>query len=114
MSTIAATPIAVPAPVLQPVITARPTFLGILRGEWIKMLSLRSTWWTLTATIAPITGVSLAVAWSLDATAADPATAAGLTTMHGAELVSGGFQMGMLTIAVLGALLITREYSTGM
>jgi ABC-2 type transport system permease protein len=29
-------------------------------------------------------------------------------------VVSGGFQMGMLTIAVLGALLITGEYSTGM
>jgi ABC-2 type transport system permease protein len=64
--------------------------------------------------MALITGVSLAVAFSLDAMAADPATASGVATANGAEVVSGGFQMGMLTIAVLGALLITGEYSTGM
>lgn len=34
--------------------------------------------------------------------------------MHGAEVISSGFHFGMLTIAVLGALLITGEYSTGM
>jgi ABC-2 type transport system permease protein len=56
----------------------------------------------------------LAVAASLNAMAADPATAGGLATANGAEAVSGGFQLGMLTIAVLGALLITGEYSTGM
>jgi ABC-2 type transport system permease protein len=114
MSTIVAAPEAVPAPVSRPAVHARPTFLGILRGEWTKLLSLRSTWWVLGATVALITLVSLAVAWSLDAMAADPVTAPGLTEIHGAELVSGGFQLGMLTIAVLGALLITGEYSTGM
>ena len=34
--------------------------------------------------------------------AADPATAPELATTKGAELVAGGFRMGMLTIAVLG------------
>jgi ABC-2 type transport system permease protein len=43
----------------------------------------------------------------------DPATAPGIEQMHGAEIVAGGFQFGMLTIAVLGALLITGEYATG-
>ena len=33
--------------------------------------------------------------------------------MHGAEVISSGFPFGMLTIAVLGALLITGEYATG-
>jgi ABC-2 type transport system permease protein len=98
-----------PAPV-----PARATFRGTVRGEWIKLLSLRSTWWVLAATVALITGVSLAVAASLDAMAADPATAGGPATANGAEAVSGGFQLGMLPIAVLGALLITGEYSTGM
>jgi len=113
MSTIAV-PAEATVPVTQPTVLARPTFLGILRGEWTKLLSLRSTWWVLGATVVLITGVSLAVAWSVDAMAADPVTAPGVTDIHGAELVSGGFQMGMLTIAVLGALLITGEYSTGM
>jgi ABC-2 type transport system permease protein len=113
MTTIVAVAEAVPVPVTR-VAPARPSFVGIVRGEWIKLLSLRSTWWTLAATVALITGVSLAVAYSLDGMAADPATAPQVATMNGAELVSGGFQIGMLTIAVLGALLITGEYSTGM
>ena len=114
MSTAVATPEALRPSAARPSVVARPTFLGVLRGEWIKLLSLRSTWWVLAATVLLITGVSLAVAFSLDATAADPATAGGVVPMRGADVVSGGFQLGMLTIAVLGALLITGEYSTGM
>jgi ABC-2 type transport system permease protein len=108
----AAEPVRTPSP--RSVVPARPSFLGILRGEWIKLLSLRSTWWVLAATVVLITGISLAVAYSLDAMAADPVTASGLATMNGAEVVSGGFQLGMVSVAVLGALLITGEYSTGM
>jgi ABC-2 type transport system permease protein len=114
MSTITATADAVHPPVARPAVNARPSFLGILRGEWRKLLSLRSTWWVLGATVVLITGVSLAVAASMNAMAADPVTAPALATTNGAEVVSGGFQIGMLTIAVLGALLITGEYSTGM
>lgn len=45
---------------------------------------------------------------------ADPALAPGIEQMHGVEVIAGGFHCGMLTIAVLGALLITGEYATGM
>ena len=91
----------------------QPTFAGVVRGEWIKLLSLRSTWWTLAATVAVITLVALAAAASLNAMADDPALAPGIEQMHGAEVISSGFHFGMLTIAVLGALLITGEYATG-
>ena len=114
MSTTVAAPEIHGGPTFRAAVPTRATFAGTVRGEWIKLLSLRSTWWVLAATIALITGVSLAVAASLDAMAADPATAGGLATANGAEAVSGGFQLGMLTLAVLGALLITGEYSTGM
>jgi ABC-2 type transport system permease protein len=90
------------------------TFAGIMRGEWIKLLSLRSTWWALISTAAIITVVSLAAAMSLSAMADDPGMAPGLGQMHGAEVIAQGFHFGMLTIAVLGALFITGEYSTGM
>ncbi len=115
MSTTLAAPEA-SVPVSRPTTTAHLTFLGVLRGEWTKLLSLRSTWWVLAATVVLITGISLAVAFSLEAVAADLAAAPGAAAApaSGAEVVSGGFQMGMLTIAVLGALLITGEYSTGM
>jgi ABC-2 type transport system permease protein len=114
MSTIAATADAVHQPVARSAVHARPSFLGILRGEWRKMLSLPSTWWVLGATVVLITGISLAVAATVDGMAADPVTAPALATTNGAELVSGGFQIGVSTIAVLGALFITGEYSTGM
>ena len=42
----------------------QPTFAGVVRGEWIKLLSLRSTWWALTSTAAVITLVALAAAAS--------------------------------------------------
>ena len=86
----------------------QPTFAGVVRGEWIKLLSLRSTWWALASTAAVITLVALV------AMADDPALAPGIEQMHGAEIVASGFPFGMLIIAVLGALSITGEYSTGM
>ena len=98
----------------RPDVPARSTFAGIMRGEWIKLLSLRSTWWTLGVTAALMPLVSLAAAASLGAMADDPLMAPALAQMHGAEVISGGFQIAMLTIAVLGALFITGEYSTGM
>ena len=44
----------------------QPTFAGVMRGEWIKLLSLRSTWWALASTAAVITLVALAAAASLN------------------------------------------------
>lgn len=113
MSTAVAVPQVVPVRAVPPV-ASRRTFAGVMRGEWIKLLSLRSTWWVLGATVAVMTLVSFAAAMSLDVMAEDPLTAPGLAQMHGAEIVSGGSQIGVVTIAVLGALLITGEYSTGM
>ncbi|RPF28314.1 ABC transporter permease subunit [Georgenia muralis] len=92
---------------------ARLSFAGVMRGEWIKMFSLRSTWWVLGIAAALMTLFALGQAMSLDLLAESPGAAA-LTTVHGAEIVSGGYPLGTVTIAVLGALLITGEYSTGM
>jgi ABC-2 type transport system permease protein len=101
-------------PGAAPAVAARRTFAGVMRGEWIKLLSLRSTWWALGAAAALMALASLAAAASLRFMAEDPATAAGLAEIRGAEIVSGGYGIGMVSIAVLGALLITGEYSTGM
>ena len=91
---------------------ARLSFLGVMKGEWIKLLSLRSTWWTMGITVAVMTLLALAQASSLQYFAEDAAAAG--ATLYGAEVVIGGYQFGTVTIAVLGALLMTGEYSTGM
>lgn len=93
---------------------ARSVHLGVLHAEWLKMLSLRSTWWALGATTVLVTLAAFAVGKSLDGLAADPSTAPILTEMDGVTVISGGYQIGMITIAVLGALAITGEYSTGL
>lgn len=114
MSTLVAAPEVLPVRATRPTVHARRTFAGVWRGEWIKLLSLRSTWWVLGATVAVMGLVSFAAAMSLDVMAEDPLMADALAQIHGAEIVSSGYQIGAVTIAVLGALLITGEYSTGM
>lgn len=90
----------------------RLSFAHLLRSEWIKLVSLRSTWWTLGATIVGMVGMSALMAISFTAFASD---------MGGVELeglgqqvMTFGFFFGQITVAVLGALVITGEYSTGM
>ncbi|WP_454084461.1 ABC transporter permease subunit [Georgenia sp. Marseille-Q6866] len=88
------------------------SLLGVLHGEWVKLLSLRSTWWIVAVTVVTMTLLAVGVAPT-----ADELVAYGVETggeAHGAELVVVGFQVGMVTLAVLGALLMTGEYGTGM
>ncbi|RPF27079.1 ABC transporter permease subunit [Georgenia muralis] len=91
---------------------AELSFAGVVRGEWIKLLSLRSTWWTLATTVALMALIALAASASLAEIVGDGPVGAPLP--HGAEFVTTGSQLGIVTVAVLGALLMTGEYSTGM
>jgi ABC-2 type transport system permease protein len=100
---------------------ARLTFAGVVRAEWIKLFSLRSTWWTLGLTVALMAGFALLQAWGVGlmldgrirAGAPGGAEVEGPFRITGAEVAIGGYQVGVLTLAVLGALLLTGEYSTG-
>lgn len=91
----------------------RVTQLGVLRSEWTKLYSLRSTRYALLATVVMTIGFGLiasAVTVSRWATMsiAEKATFDPLTT----SLI--GVRFGVLAIGVLGVLLITGEYTTGM
>jgi ABC-2 type transport system permease protein len=89
------------------------TFGGILRSEWIKLMSLRSTIWCyailvfLTIGLAALFGSTLNFSGGGEV---DHATSQGLAVQ--ASTLSIG--MSQLVIAVLGALVITGEYGTGM
>jgi len=81
---------------------------GTLASELTKIRSTRSTWWTLLALIVVTVGFG--------ALASFGATRGG---GHGPGFDAttrslGGLYLGQLIIAVLGALVITSEYSTGM
>ncbi|HEY5317383.1 MAG TPA: hypothetical protein VIJ20_05350 [Solirubrobacteraceae bacterium] len=91
----------------------RLTQAGVMRSEWTKLYSLRSTRYALLTTAVLTIGFGLiasAVTASRWATmsVADKATFSPLTT----SLL--GVRFGVLAIGVLGVLLITGEYTTGM
>ncbi|MCS5715557.1 ABC transporter permease [Herbiconiux sp. CPCC 205716] len=99
---------------LQPVPDARLRFTGILRSEWIKLTTLRSTLWAYAIlTVLQVAMGALLVMTQTDAmaagAAADPAAAA-----HAAVQISTlGVLFNQLVISVLGVLLISGEYGTG-
>lgn len=91
---------------------SRLTFGGILRSEWIKLRSLRSTAWCYLIAIVVTVGLALLVAGVRQASdgslTGDAARAAGVSA------ATVGVNFSELVVAVLGALMITGEYGTGM
>ncbi|UCR88486.1 ABC transporter permease subunit [Mycetocola spongiae] len=91
----------------------RLTFGGLLKSEWIKLRSLRSTLWSygLMVLIAAGMGVLFSATSEISTTPdmyqVTPALAVQMSVLI-------GFMFSQLVAAVLGALVITGEYSTGM
>ncbi|QJW36019.1 ABC transporter permease subunit [Cellulosimicrobium protaetiae] len=92
----------------------RLTFGHVLRSEWIKFRSLRSTWWTIGTTIVVMVLFSMSMAASLNFAAETPEMAAEMGNISTVQAIVLGYIFAQLSVAVLGALVITGEYSTGM
>lgn len=88
------------------------TFLNVLRAEWTKLWSLRSTRWSLLAVFFVTVGFSTLFCWGTIASW-DDIPAEDRATIDPVSTALGGLFFGQLVIAVLGALVITGEYSTG-
>ncbi len=91
---------------------------GILLAEWTKIRSVRSTLWTLILFVVITVGLTagltaLIVANWNNPGGSDNGHAAILLDPVGFILGTGIF-LGQLTICVLGALVMTTEYSSGM
>lgn len=89
----------------------RPNFAGVLRSEWIKLWSLRSTVWSFALIIAFTLGLCVTVGLVISPPD-DQAnqTFANLTATNAATLA---VMINQLVIAVLGTLVISGEYATG-
>lgn len=88
------------------------SFAGLFRSEWIKFWSLRSTWWCLVIAVALVVGLGV-----LFGASANSFVQLGVGEDPTALLVTGatsGTGFSMLVIAVLGSLVVTGEYATGM
>jgi ABC-2 type transport system permease protein len=84
---------------------------GILRSEWIKLRSLRSTWWSFGIIIC--IQVGMAVIFSLTAQERFAAASAEASMNAAVSVTTVGLLFGQLVIAVLGVLVISGEYATG-
>jgi ABC-2 type transport system permease protein len=112
MSAVATAP--TPNPAASPRRPAgRVTQRHVIRAEWTKLWSLRSTRWSLLAGFVAMTAIGMIIAaaqisrWSrLDAHER--------MRFDAINVGVGGYHLAQLAIGVLGVLVISGEYSTGM
>jgi ABC-2 type transport system permease protein len=95
-------------------------FGGALRSEFTKIRSLKSTYWTLLALVTACIGIGALFSFGeVSHVRQFAGTRASASVMAGARVHAVadslfGLLVGQLIIVVLGALIITSEYSTGM
>jgi ABC-2 type transport system permease protein len=109
-----ATTTAVPGASLAalPPASGRAGLSGAVRSEWTKIRSVRSTYWTMAALV--IVGIGLGAAICA-ATASNWSHPGGHFFFDATQRSQTAFvDLGQLVLMVLGALVITAEYSTGM
>jgi len=85
----------------------------VLLSEWTKLRSVRSTRWSLAAALILTIGIA-ALATAVFRNHWAGMSAADRADFHPLELNMAGVQLAQLAIGVLGVLVITAEYSTGM
>jgi len=107
MSTIA------PAHRLTPVPQGRVTQLRVVWSEWTKLRSVRSTRWALFTAVLATIGIA-ALACAIAAHHYAQMRPGERADFHPLEINLAGVQLAQLAIGVLGVLVITAEYSTGM
>ena len=94
-------------------VRGRVTQAGVFRSEWTKLHSLRSTRWALLATAVMTIGFGL-IASAVTASRWASLSAADKASFDPLSTSLLGVRFGVLAIGVLGVLLITGEYTTGM
>jgi ABC-2 type transport system permease protein len=112
-----ASPVTTPARVPAVPSAGRAGFGGLLRAEWTKIRSVRSTVWTLILFVVITVGFTTLFTWLTVANWNGPRAAPRDATVASDPIrfiLGAGIGLGQLTICVLGALVITTEYSTGV
>lgn len=113
MSTATATASPAAAPGADTARSERLTFPRVVNSEWIKLVSLRSSWITFAAAVVAVVGLGALISyvtythWSH----MSPPEQAHFDPV-GRSL--GGVELAQLAIGVLGVLVVTGEYATGM
>jgi ABC-type transport system involved in multi-copper enzyme maturation permease subunit len=93
---------------VHPVTQAR-----VIRSEWIKFSTLRSTWITLVLSMIGTVGIGALASWGTKNrwSRLDPGEIANFSAVSRSLF---GVNLAQLAVVVLGVLIITGEYATGM
>ena len=110
MSTLTVTP---EAPVALATRSEKLSFPRLVRAEWIKFTTLRSTWWSLGLVALVSVGLSLLQAAALASYAAE-AVADETTNETAVMVIVFSTVLTQLLAIILGTIMVTGEYSTGM
>jgi ABC-type transport system involved in multi-copper enzyme maturation permease subunit len=102
-----ATQIAAPGMASLPSPVSKVSFGGALRSEFTKIRSVRSTYWTLLVMIVATVGLGAISSYTTTKSHQGP-------YFDPASWSLGGVWLTELLIGVVGTLVITSEYSTGM
>jgi ABC-2 type transport system permease protein len=97
-------------------LTASPvkvTQLRVFRSEWTKFRSLRSTVWTLLVAVVLMVGIGALLA-AVSASQYHNFSASDRASFSPIGVSLAGINFAQLAVGVLGVLLISGEYSTGM
>ncbi|WP_229053036.1 ABC transporter permease [Aeromicrobium sp. Leaf350] len=86
-----------------------PGLGSALRAEWIKLTTVRSTWWTLVALVVVGAGVTVLLGASNAEWLASPEA-----DESPASFITAGMALTPAVAVVLGALVVTSEYGSGM
>jgi ABC-2 type transport system permease protein len=96
-----------------PPATGRAGLRGAIASEFTKIRSVRSTYWTLAALLVVSIGIGAAITGGSAANFGhNPGNKAGFDATQTSLIAF--FEIGQLIIAVIAAMAITSEYSTGM
>ncbi|MFI9117616.1 ABC transporter permease [Streptomyces venezuelae] len=98
-----------PAPVTAPTPTGSPALshARVLRSEWHKLWTVRSTWTTVLSAVALVLGVGLLMGATYTSGGGDSDVDTVILTLYGTQL-------GAIALAVLGILVTAGEYATGL
>jgi ABC-type transport system involved in multi-copper enzyme maturation permease subunit len=101
----------------QAIRAARTTTPRVVRSEWIKLRTLRSTWLTIGGILFALVAFGLLSALTASGQVEVADGQAGPPGFAGTDPVStvlSGANFAVLVVAVLGAIVGAREYTTGM
>jgi hypothetical protein len=93
--------------------TGRVTQLRVARSEWTKLWSLRSTRWSLLLAVVSMAGLGI-VFGAVQMAHWSQMSAHDQATFNPIDTSLGGWHIAQLAVGVLGVLVISGEYTTGM